>query len=96
MTNPDVHPTAHHTVDDILAMARRPEAADPTEIHVGSAIHARMLKEAAGAATRMVVDEQRGISRLDGIPVVVDAEIPAYPGYEIHRDCASTQRGRAA
>ena len=84
--------TAHwadpHMVEDILAAARRPGAAEPTEIHVHFRIHARLLQE-AGAP--VIVDERQRITALDGIRLVVDEGLPACPGYEIHRAGGSTQ-----
>jgi hypothetical protein len=79
--------TAHwatpHMVEDILAAARRPGAAEPTEIRVRAALHARLLQE------------PDALLLLGGIPLVVDEELPAFPGYEIHRACAPV-RGAAA
>ena len=79
--------TAHwgtpHLVEDILATARRPGLAEPTEIHVRAALHARLLQEPDALAL------------LDGIRLVVDEELPAFPGYEIHRATVPT-RGAAA
>jgi hypothetical protein len=78
------HWAGPHLVDDLLATARRPGVAEPTEIHVRAALHLRLMHE-PGAP--VVVDERSGISTLDGIRLVVDEELPAYPGYEIHRAC---------
>ena len=79
------HWAAPHMIEDILATARRPGVAEPTEIHVRAALHLRLLQE-PGAP--VVVDERLGISTLDGIRLVVDEELPAFPGYEIHRASA--------
>jgi hypothetical protein len=78
--------TAHwadpHMVADILAAARRPGAAEPTEIHVHVRIHTRLLHEADAP---LVVDDRQRITALDGIRLVVDEEVPAFPGFEVHR-----------
>jgi hypothetical protein len=84
MSGSTAHWGAPHVVEDILAAARRSGAAEPTEIHVRTALHLRLLRE-PGAP--VVVDEQRGGSSLDGIRLVVDDELPASPGFEIHRAC---------
>lgn len=85
MSGTTAHWTAPHMAEDILAAARRPGSAEPTEIHVRSAIHARLLQEMAAP---VVLDEQRTIGTLDGIQLVVDEELPAFPGFEVHRRAA--------
>ena len=92
MSGTTAHWAAPHMIEDILATARRPGAAEPTEIHVRAALHARLLREPDAP---VVLDERQGISALDGIRLVVDEELPAFPGYEIHRACGSV-RGAAA
>ena len=92
MSGTAAHWAAPHMIEDILATARRPGLAEPTEIHVRSALRIRLLQE-PGAP--VVVDEQRGITALDGIRLVVDDDLPAFPGYEIHRACGRAQ-GAAA
>jgi hypothetical protein len=92
MSGSTAHWATPHMVEDILADARRPGLAEPTAIHVRSALHLRLLRE-PGAP--VVVDEQRGDSALDGIALVVDDDLPAFPGYEIHR-AYSPVRGAAA
>jgi hypothetical protein len=82
MSGTTVHWPDPHMVEDILAAARRPGAAEPTEIHVRFRIHARLLRE-PGAP--LVVDERHQITALDGIRLVVDEALPACPGFEIHR-----------
>ena len=84
MSGTTAHWAAPHFVEDLLATARRPGVAEPTEIHVRAGLHLRLLRE-PGAP--VVVDERRGISALDGIRLVVDEDLPLYPGYEIHRAC---------
>jgi hypothetical protein len=65
---------------DILKEAWRPGVDEPVTIHVRPAVHARLLAEPGAAARRNAI--AGGPRR---IPVVVDDEIPAAPGYEIHR-----------
>jgi hypothetical protein len=84
MAGTTAHWAAPHMVEDILADARRPGAAEPTEIHVRSAIYLRLLRE-PGAP--VLVDARQDISVLDGIRLLVDDDLPAFPGYEIHRAC---------
>ncbi|RFU22067.1 hypothetical protein [Geodermatophilus marinus] len=57
--------------EELLAEARRPGAAEPVAIHVRPELHCRMKAAAVGTDPPL--------------PVVVDEEIPAFPGYEIHR-----------
>ncbi len=92
MSGTTAHWAAPHMVEDILATARHPGLAEPTAIHVRAALHLRLLHE-PGAP--VVVDERRGISALDGIRLVVDEQLPAFPGYEIHRACAPAHRAAA-
>ena len=87
--------TSPHTLEDILAVARRPGAAAPREIHVRARIHDRIVEEAVALGTTVSVDERRGISSLDGIPLVVDEDLPAFPGFEVHRLCVPTARTAA-
>ena len=92
MSGTTAHWATPHMVEDILATARRPGVAEPTEIHVRAALHLCLLRE-PGAP--VVVDERLGISSLDGIRLVVDEDLPAFPGYEIHRASGSAH-GAAA
>jgi hypothetical protein len=73
MSGTTAHWGAPHLVEDILATARRPGLAEPTEIHVRAGLHARLLQE------------PDALVLLDGIRLVVDDDVPAFPGYEIHR-----------
>jgi hypothetical protein len=77
------HWATPHMVEDILAAARRPGVAEPTEIRIRAALYARLLQE------------PDALVLLDGIPLVVDDQLPAFPGFEIHRACAPA-RGAAA
>ena len=86
------HWATPHMSEDILATARRPGSAEPTEIHVRSALLARLLHDPAAPA---VLDEQRATGFLDGIRLVADEDVPACPGYEIHRACGTTRPAAA-
>ncbi|SFF15156.1 hypothetical protein SAMN05216574_109122 [Blastococcus tunisiensis] len=66
----------HDMRTDILDEAVRPDAGKPVLIRVRPEIHARMCRPARPG------DEQDAVL---GIPLVVDDEIPPFPGYEIHR-----------
>ncbi len=90
------HWTAPRVIEDVLAAARQSGAAEPTEIHVRSELHTRMLQEAAAHDVPVRVNERRDITHLDGIPLVVDEALPAFPGYEIHRVCVPVVRAAAA
>jgi hypothetical protein len=75
---PPAHWAAPDIAGDILAIARRPGAAEPVEIRVRPEVR-RDLQGAAGSPP----------ADLDGIPLVVDEELPVFPGYEVHRDYGS-------
>jgi hypothetical protein len=77
-----IHSITPDIVRDILAEARRPDAAEAVAVHVRPEIHALIR--------RQVQDE--GDERI-GIRLVVDDTIPASPGYEVHRAVAPS-RGR--
>jgi hypothetical protein len=92
MSGTTPHWAVPHMSEDILATARRPGSAEPTEIHVRSAILARLMQDPVAPAA---VDAQRGTGFLDGIPLVVDEDVPACPGYEVHRACGTTRPAAA-
>lgn len=70
--------SARHDVrTDILSEALRPDAGAPVLIHLRPELHARICR--CGPATGGQAEDPLGI------PVVVDDDIPAFPGYEIHR-----------
>jgi hypothetical protein len=85
MTDTGALSEAPHTVDDVLAAARSPGAAEPSEIHVRAALYAQMRREVVAGHAPVTADADGEISHLDGIPVLVDEGLPAFPGYEIHR-----------
>jgi hypothetical protein len=62
---------------DILSEALRPDAGPPVLIHLRPELLARICRCGPGAG--------RAAEDPLGIPVVVDGDIPAFPGYEIHR-----------
>ena len=75
-------PPAHWAVPDIagdiLEIARRAGAAEPLEIRV----RPEVLQDLGGQAGGPPAD-------LDGIPLVVDDQLPSFPGFEVHRDYGS-------
>lgn len=85
MSDPAGVVTAPRTMDDVLGAARGAGVAEPNEIRIRPELHDRMQREAASSCVSVTLDAQGGISRLDGIPVAVDPDLPGYPGYEIHR-----------
>ena len=74
---------------DILREAWRPGVGEPVTIHVRPAVLARILGE---TGARGVTNPTAGGRRT--IPFVVDDQIPAAPGYEIHRDIDSRRTAR--
>jgi hypothetical protein len=77
-----VHWCAPDLPRDILDAAWTPGLPAPTAIHIRPELHARMGR---------AVSSRRSGNDVDGpasdVPFVVDDQIPASPGYEIHR-CA--------
>ena len=77
-----VHWCAPDLPGDILDAAWTPGLPAPTAIHIRPELHARMTS---------VIPSPRTGTDLAGstpdVPFVVDDQIPASPGYEIHR-CA--------
>lgn len=68
-------PSVTHDVrTDILSEAVRPDAGEPVMIRIRPELHARLCRECAGGTEPSL-----------GIPLVVDRDIPTFPGYEIHR-----------
>jgi hypothetical protein len=81
---PPVHWRRPDPVGDILAVAWRSGAAEPREIRVRPEIHERMLAE-LDPATRAVVEERGVIGAPTPIPLVVEAGLPTFPGFEVVR-----------
>jgi hypothetical protein len=77
-----IHWCAPDIPRDILDAAWSPDLPPPSAIHIRPELHARML--AAVPSPRS--DEDAARPALD-VPLIVDDQIPASPGYEIHR-CA--------
>ena len=71
-------------VGDILAIALNPAAAEPREIRVRPEVFDYILAE-LDPGERAAVEERRVLGSPIAIPVVVDAELPAFPGFEIVR-----------
>jgi hypothetical protein len=75
---PRAHWAGPDVAGDILAIARRAGAAEPVEIRVRPEVHQDLRGTAGGQP-----------ADLDGIPLVVDDQLPFFPGFEIHRDYGS-------
>jgi hypothetical protein len=72
-------------VGDILATAWSPAAAEPREIRVRPEVYHCILAE-LDPVERALVEERRLLgSPPNAIPLVVDAQLPAFPGFEIAR-----------
>lgn len=65
-----------NTLDLILQVARTQGCAPPEEIRMRPEVRDRIHRE-DGTPTRL---------ELCGIPIKVDPSIPAFPGFEIHRE----------
>jgi hypothetical protein len=68
------------TLGDILAIAWRPGAAPPREIRVRSEVRDRVLAQLPPAERARAV-----VGGPVGVPLVLDDELPAYPGFEVVR-----------
>jgi hypothetical protein len=71
-----IHWSPPDVIGDILAEASRPAAAEPVAIHVRPEIHELIHRQE---------QTRRCALAGAGLRLVVDQEIPAVPGYEIHR-----------
>ena len=71
-------------VGDILAAAWRPAVAEPREIRVRPELCQCILAELDPVA-RALVEERGLLGSPVAIPLVVDAALPAFPGFEIAR-----------
>lgn len=71
-------------VGDILATAWNPAAAEPREIRVRPELYSCVLAE-LDPVERAFVEERRLLGAPVAIPLVVDAQLPAFPGFEIVR-----------
>ncbi len=71
-------------VGDILATAWSSTAAEPREIRVRPEVHQCILAE-LDPVERALVEERGVLGSPIAIPLVVDAGLPAFPGFEIVR-----------
>jgi hypothetical protein len=71
-------------VGDILATAWSSAAAEPREIRVRPEVHQCILAE-LDPVERALVEERGVLGSPIAIPLVVDVELPAFPGFEIVR-----------
>jgi hypothetical protein len=71
-------------VGDILATAWSATAAEPREIRVRPEVYHCILAE-LDPDERALVEERRLLGSPVAIPLVVDAQLPAFPGFEIVR-----------
>jgi hypothetical protein len=74
------HRARPHVAGDLLAVAWAPGAAPPREIRVRPELHGRLVAELGPA-----VAEQGVLGDPAGIPLVVDPELPVFPGFEVRR-----------
>jgi hypothetical protein len=87
-TSPDR--AAHHhwgrpdPVGDILATAWSPAAAEPREIRVRPEVYHCILAE-LDPVGRALVEERGMLGSPVALPLVVDPQLPAFPGFEIVR-----------
>lgn len=73
------HWAAPDIAGDILAIARRAGAAEPVEIRLRPDVYRDLQLQRPGDP----------LTDLDGIPLVVDEDLPPFPGYEVHRPWGS-------
>jgi hypothetical protein len=71
-------------VGDILATAWSPAAPEPREIRVRPEVYHCILAE-LDPEERALVEERGRLGSPIAIPLVVDAQLPAFPGFEIVR-----------
>ncbi|SFL10515.1 hypothetical protein [Geodermatophilus ruber] len=79
---------------DVLAIARDRHAAPPREIRIRPELHACMLAQLDPAARAAV--ERGTLGAPPGVPLVVDPELPAFPGFEVVRARPAGPRVHAA
>jgi hypothetical protein len=71
-------------VGDILAIAWSSAAAEPREIRVRPEVYHCILAE-LGRVERALLEERGLLGSPYAIPLVIDAQLPAFPGFEIVR-----------
>jgi hypothetical protein len=69
---------------DILAIAWSSAAAEPREIRVRPEVYHCILAE-LGRVERALLEERGLLGSPQAIPLVIDAQLPAFPGFEIVR-----------
>jgi hypothetical protein len=69
---------------DILAIAWRPGAAAPREIRVRPEVHERVLASMP-PSDRALTEAHGTVGRPVAVPLVVDPELPPFPGFEVVR-----------
>jgi hypothetical protein len=69
---------------DILAIAWSSAAAEPREIRVRPEVYHCILAE-LGRVERALLEERGRLGSPHAIPLVIDAQLPAFPGFEIVR-----------
>jgi hypothetical protein len=69
---------------DILAIAWRPGAAPPREIRVRAEVCERVLTSMS-PSERALTAAHGTVGRPVAVPLVVDAELPPFPGFEVVR-----------
>jgi hypothetical protein len=69
---------------DILAIAWRPGAAPPREIRVRPEVHERVLASMP-PSDRALTEAHGTVGRPVAVPLVVDPELPPFPGFEVVR-----------
>ncbi|MGY1622753.1 hypothetical protein ACI789_11210 [Geodermatophilus sp. SYSU D00965] len=79
-----VHWARPDIAGDVVAIALAPAAAPPREIRIRPELYERMLAQMA-ADDRAAVADTRRLGRPPGVPVVLDAGLPPFPGFEVVR-----------
>ena len=69
---------------DLLAVAWAPGLAPPRQIRVRPELHDRLLAQ-LGPAARAALAEHRVLGEPAGVPLVLDPELPDFPGFEVRR-----------
>jgi hypothetical protein len=69
---------------DLLAVAWAPGLAPPRQIRVRPELHERLLAQ-LGPTAPAALAEHRVLGEPAGVPLVVDPELPLFPGFEVRR-----------
>ncbi len=81
------HPTHWGRPDiagDLLAVAATPGTAPPRQLRIRPELYERMLTQLTPDERAAVVG-RRLLGPPPGVPVVVDPELPSFPGFEVVR-----------